>query len=86
MKARILIAGLAYAAAGFALSGFTQSSLMGQAKVRGPERVKWEYKIEAFPELKPDKLNNLGDEGWELVAVSEAPARYTHYYLKRQVQ
>jgi hypothetical protein len=45
--------------------------------------VKWEYKIE-WGNISSDKLNKLGDDGWELVAVerNEATA-LKKYFFKR---
>ena len=51
-----------------------------------PTRAKWEYKTIPIP-LADEKLNALGDEGWELFAVGETTTslgvRPVHYF-KRQ--
>lgn len=40
---------------------------------------KWEYKVER--KGNEDRLNALGDQGWELVHVSYA---FLRFYLKRE--
>ena len=45
--------------------------------------VKWEYKIE-WGIINTDKLNKLGDDGWELVAVETNNAvALKKYFFKR---
>ena len=48
---------------------------------------KWEHKIITVRDLQPESLlNSLGDEGWELVAVSpETDDAYLTLFLKRAV-
>lgn len=41
---------------------------------------KWEYKIEQMSSSSLDRLNELGKEGWQLVAVVQ-----TIYYFKRPI-
>jgi hypothetical protein len=45
----------------------------------------WEYKVLSSP--GEVMLNNLGREGWELVAVEfySTPASGSNYYLKRRI-
>ena len=50
----------------------------GHAQNRQPSKVVWEYKVVTLgdPETeRPDWINNLGAQGWELIAV-----RDNHYY------
>jgi len=55
---------------------------------------KWEYRVERYtPDTLTNKaaqLNNLGQDGWELVSVEEQQSNgsnvsYGLYYLKRQI-
>jgi hypothetical protein len=49
-------------------------------KVKAVQR--WEYKTIRGV----DTLNELGDEGWELVSVGQPEARLVYLYLKRPKQ
>jgi hypothetical protein len=66
---------------GFALSGLSQSQSNGQDNVADPKLAKWEYKILVHPDDK--RLNELGQEGWELVTVTTSPGSGVTSYLKR---
>ncbi len=59
-----------------AVAGWTQSN----------KRVQWEYRAETSSLGKPAPLNQLGADGWELVAVIEHTGLQTEvaYFLKRQ--
>lgn len=47
--------------------------------------IKWKYQILVLDGRNEEKLNELGDEGWELVCVtSESEERYATAYFKRQ--
>jgi hypothetical protein len=65
MKTKTWAACLASVVLGFAFAGLSQPHLRGQDKAADPPQRKWEYKTET----QRDTLNDLGKEGWELVAV-----------------
>ena len=83
MKPTTWAAGLACVAAGFILSGLSQSRLSGQEKLEDELRVKWEYKIENNLDFK--SLNKLGDQGWDLVTVSPSTpgGNFPVFYFRR---
>lgn len=46
--------------------------------------IKWEYTILMLDGRNEEKLNELGNEGWELVSVTtESEDRYATAYLKK---
>ena len=45
----------------------------------------WEYKMVKSSKFDETEINMLGDEGWELVAVTENPAYYS-FFFKRPKQ
>lgn len=51
-----------------------------------PKPVQWEYKTEHHGTMSEKKLNELGAEGWELVAIGREPSLNSHqtFYFKRQ--
>ncbi|MEO0795979.1 MAG: hypothetical protein AAFX93_12495 [Verrucomicrobiota bacterium] len=63
--------------------GLAVGSSLANANQIGVQRVKWDYTITSTP----FSLQALGDDGWELVAVSREPNRQgsveTRYYFKR---
>lgn len=55
------------------------------------ELIQWEHKIVCATKLSIDKLDEIGNEGWELTAVlfcTTSAAGYDHfdYYFKRPKQ
>ena len=48
----------------------------------------FEYKVVERKARQPEELlNRAGNEGWELVAVTESPATHDFtYYLKREIR
>ena len=46
--------------------------------------MRWEY-LTLEENLQNDKLNQLGAEGWELVAVVSPGHFILHYFFKRQI-
>jgi hypothetical protein len=72
---------------GVVLAGVSQLHLVGQEKVAGPANVKWEYKIDSprASNLAEEALDNLGKDGWELIAISPQSAGGGHdrWYFKR---
>jgi hypothetical protein len=67
MKTKICVLCLASAAVGFVLSGIQQSRTTAQEKADSG-RAKWEYDFLISPNA--ERLNELGNEGWELVAAT----------------
>lgn len=55
------------------------SSIGGIAAEGRTLRVRWEYKVVPAS----DNLNELGIEGWELVATSTSATSSVHAYFKR---
>ena len=68
---------------GFVLSGLCQSQSTGQENATRPGRFNWGYKMALNPSA--DDLNELGKDGWELVAVAHQRAgdAVATCYLKR---
>lgn len=47
---------------------------------------KYEYRIAQSSEpLSAKQLNELGDDGWELVDIIQAPTGTLFHYLKREI-
>ncbi len=86
MKAKTCVLCVVCVAAGFVLSGIPLSRSTGQEKLADPGRVKWEYKIIAAPTT--ERLDELGEDGWELVAVAMAGNQdlVATAYLKRSAR
>jgi hypothetical protein len=84
MKARSWVFCLTCMAIGLMLFCVPQSRTTGQ-EASNSQRVKWEYTTELMP--GGDRLNELGKDGWELVAVaSKGPGDLTAMcYLKRRL-
>ncbi|MBV9923979.1 MAG: DUF4177 domain-containing protein [Acidobacteria bacterium] len=70
---------VAFAAALLCLVGLT-----GYAQRGRPRRPAWEYKAATFSNYLTfeKEINELGAQGWELVAVSDV-AGTTNYFFKR---
>ncbi len=66
------------AVAALCIGGWTSYA---QRESRTPKRTVWEYRVENNG-LSQEQLNELGSEGWELVAVSISNGQAYHY-LKR---
>ena len=82
MKTRTWIACLACGVLGFIISSLSQPQLIGQERAKEPRRMKWEYKVESVDE---NGLNELGEEGWDLVTVQASPGGAIRLsYLRRQ--
>ena len=45
---------------------------------------RWEYKIEEY--LSEDSFNDLGDEGWELVAIAATMASAQYIFKRAKTQ
>ncbi len=88
MKARICVLVMVCIAAYFVLSGIQQPRLTGEEKATasGGMKVKWEYRTVLAPTA--DQLNELGKDGWELVAVATRTTadQVATCYLKRSVR
>jgi Domain of unknown function (DUF4177) len=69
-----LWAGLAFAVAAIAVTAWISATPAG-AQDKGGARGKWEYKVVVEPpgEKAEKALTKLGEEGWELVAVTTVP-------------
>lgn len=50
---------------------------------RQPQRQKWEYKVEYHGTISEKKLNEMGMEGWELIAAEAGNSNVTSFYFKR---
>jgi hypothetical protein len=61
------------------LAGLLLLVVVGFTQAAPPAPQKWEYKYAS----KFNDLNKLGDEGWELVAVTEYNGVASTFYLKR---
>ena len=48
--------------------------------------MKWEYKVELTTEIKSEKMNKLGEQGWELVCVIPSNGYERELYWKRKVE
>ena len=83
MKRRTCAACLACIIIGFALSGLSQPQTNGQDKAANPARTIWEYRIAINPDLK--RLDDMGEEGWELAAIKMEKDGAGEYYFKRPV-
>ncbi len=83
MKTRTWAACLVCILVGFGFSSLSQPQSNGQDKAANPGQLKWEYKIVHSPDVTLKRLNELGGEGWELVAVPDANGFET-YYMKRR--
>ena len=82
MNSKPWILCLGCAVAGFALSNPSQPQLIGQDKEKDQGRVKWEYHVQT--ELDAKRLNNLGEQGWDLVAVTpREQGEGRTFYLRR---
>lgn len=80
MKTRIWMACMTCVVFGIALSG-VQPPTNGQDKEPNLKPPKWEY-MTLGPRANEENLNKYGQDGWELVSVTES--RYgTTAYLKR---
>lgn len=55
------------------------------------KRIKWEYQrigtmyMMKDNSIRMEKLNDLGNDGWELCYVSQVNGRVAFFYFKRQV-
>ena len=87
MKTRAWAACLACGVLGAVLAGVSQPHLVGQEKGAGPANVRWEYKIESprATNLAVEALDDLGKDGWELIAVAPPYGQGGHdrWYFKR---
>ena len=55
------------------------------AQTKTPERGRWEYQAIAGWHGQGNSFNRLGDEGWELVAVTcSGDVNQCAYYFKRK--
>lgn len=66
-----------------------ESSDLSQNNDSSAERPKFEYLVTYLEAGRnSDKLNSLGSEGWELVAIhaKEESARDTPFYFKREIK
>jgi len=75
MKTRILLA--AFLLTSFLFAGF--------AYRQAQPRVKWEYRVEFFGSISQKKLDEMGDEGWELVVAANDHG-INEFVFKRQRQ
>jgi hypothetical protein len=61
--------------------------VLGTSRCASAAPAKWEYKLLSGGHVDADTLNNLGKQGWELVAVESLSASgnwsETIYYFKR---
>jgi hypothetical protein len=83
MKTRTWMPCLACIMVALALSGLLQHRTNGQDKVAKPARTIWEYRTAINPDLK--RLNDMGEEGWELAAIKAEKDGPGEYYFKRPV-
>jgi hypothetical protein len=68
-------------ALGFVLGNLAQPQLVGQEKAKEPPLDKREYKV--ITELDSKSLNELGEQGWDLVTVVLCGPEGRHFYLRR---
>ena len=66
----------------------TTSSLILAGCCTTPYQAKWEYKEVEFPSgtTSEDQLNQLGDQGWSVVAATVSTRGVPLYVLKRAKQ
>ncbi len=62
-------------------SAEAQPQLIGQEKTKDPSLAKREYKV--LTELDSKSLNELGEQGWDLVTVVLWGPEGRHFYLRR---
>ncbi len=84
MKTRTWMACLACIVVGFTVSTLLLDQSNGQDKGEKPGQPKWEHKIVRNPDSTLKRLNELGAEGWELVAVVASDGLEA-FYLKCRV-
>lgn len=62
------------------------ATIPAQEKVRPVPQIKWEYKQVSKVAMRDDELNQLGDEGWELVTVfrDQVQSPFNRFAFKRQ--
>ena len=67
---------------------FAASTLFLAGCCTTPHQVKWEYKEVEFPSgtTSEDQLNQLGDQGWSVVAATVSTRGVPLYVLKRAKQ
>jgi hypothetical protein len=80
MKTRAWAVCLACVSLGFILFSLSQPQLTGQEKGREQALVKWEYRSVAASD---EQYNQLGSEGWELVAFQSRGNAGTYAHFKR---
>jgi len=66
----------------------TASSLILAGCCTTPHQTKWEYKEVEFPSgtASEDQLNQLGDQGWSVVAATVSTRGIPLFLLKREKQ
>jgi hypothetical protein len=74
-------AAVALVALGWVVSGMSNST--AQAPEAAPARTRWEYDVQDGTAVNRAMLSRMGDGGWELVLVAEAPGPTYSAVFKR---